>query len=270
MSDAIHFKISAAERKLLLETLSLPPELRRPISVAVCRGKHYEIALTPEQMEEMANLLDEAADREDNDRAADRLLKLCDVFDGILNEYHESFAPAVENIGKNTGKVVIVRVSMEGSSDTWRRIAIREGQSLHDLHVAIFKAFDRFEDHLYSFYLSNASTSQYRKRSEGPEYTHPYTLEDGGPMFSDEVESAAGVRIGELKLKPKQKITYLFDFGDSWWHDIQVEQIGLPAEKGDYPRILEKHGDSPPQYPEFEDDEGDFLDDDDFVDEEER
>ncbi len=45
---------------------------------------------------------------------------------------------------------------------------------------------------------------------------------------------------------------YLFDFGDFWEHVITVEETEAPAEKGRYPRILEKQGESPPQYPDPE------------------
>ena len=38
-------------------------------------------------------------------------------------------------------------------------------------------------------------------------------------------------------------------------HDITVEQTEAPAEKGRYPRVLEKHGRSPPQYPDLEEEE---------------
>jgi hypothetical protein len=50
---------------------------------------------------------------------------------------------------------------------------------------------------------------------------------------------------------------YLFDFGDDWWHEITVESVDAPAEKGKYPRIVETHGNSPPQYPEDEEEDDD-------------
>jgi hypothetical protein len=58
-----------------------------------------------------------------------------------------------------------------------------------------------------------------------------------------------------LGLKPRQVFLYLFDFGDSWWHEITVEQIDAQPEKGKYPRVLERHGQSPPQYPDVDDEE---------------
>ena len=67
--------------------------------------------------------------------------------------------------------------------------------------------------------------------------------------------NASKTKIASLKLKPKQLFFYLFDFGDEWWHEITVESIDAPAEKGKYPRIVDSRGESPPQYPDCEDDE---------------
>jgi hypothetical protein len=41
---------------------------------------------------------------------------------------------------------------------------------------------------------------------------------------------------------------YLFDFGDEWWHDIAVEATDGQPDHRKYPRIIERRGDSPPQY----------------------
>ncbi|RWX51876.1 pRiA4b ORF-3-like protein [Candidatus Electrothrix marina] len=43
-----------------------------------------------------------------------------------------------------------------------------------------------------------------------------------------------------------------FDFGDDWWHQINVVSITEPvsAPKGKYPKIIKRKGDSPPQYPD--------------------
>ena len=45
---------------------------------------------------------------------------------------------------------------------------------------------------------------------------------------------------------------YWFDFGDDWWHQIDVTQIADRAKSGKYPRIIKRVGVSPPQYADFE------------------
>ena len=55
--------------------------------------------------------------------------------------------------------------------------------------------------------------------------------------------------IESLGLKVGRSFGYWFDFGDDWWHQINVERIDDHVPKGRFPRIIKRHGKSPPQYP---------------------
>ena len=151
--------------------------------------------------------------------------------------------------------VCVLKVALTGDRRTWRRIAIRSDQTLDDLHAIIFTAFDRFDEHLYSFHrqplYARHGTGDH---SDNVEYTSPVMIEDVQPMDRHDVRDASETVIGTLDLQPRGKLYYLFDFGDSWWHDLTVEQIGLPLEaRRRYPFIMEKRGVSPPQYQPLED-----------------
>jgi hypothetical protein len=150
--------------------------------------------------------------------------------------------------------ILIFKVALAGRKSIWRRIAVRASQTLDDLHEAIYEAFDRYDEHLYSFYFPKPGTRGRARLRDAVEYTHPYAAEDPGP-FDEAPPSAAEVKLSSLGLMPRQVFLYLFDFGDSWWHEISVEQTDAPAEKGKYPRVLERHGQSPPQYPDVDDEE---------------
>jgi hypothetical protein len=64
-----------------------------------------------------------------------------------------------------------------------------------------------------------------------------------GPGNTLETELAA------LDLQPKQEFMYLFDFGDEHRFKVRVHAISKQADPtGDYPRLVESVGDSPPQY----------------------
>ncbi|MDZ8240985.1 MAG: hypothetical protein RMZ69_28145 [Nostoc sp. ChiQUE01a] len=80
---------------------------------------------------------------------------------------------------------------------------------------------------------------------------HPY-MET--PPFADQVQ------IGDLSLEPGAKMTYLYDFGDNWEFDVQLEAINSPDNKIKKPKILETHGNAPQQYwnedDEWNEDEG--------------
>ena len=55
----------------------------------------------------------------------------------------------------------------------WRRIEILGHQSLDQLHETIFTAFDRYDQHMYSFYLTKQGSKSRKRFSEAPEFTHP-------------------------------------------------------------------------------------------------
>ncbi len=123
-----------------------------------------------------------------------------------------------------TAKVYVFKVALKGAKRIWRRIALRSDQTLNDLHEAIFDAFDRYDEHLYSFYIPPLESQGRARLREATEYTHPYAAEEPGPFSDDPINNAAETTIDDLKLVKGQRFDYLFDFGDSWWHEITVEE----------------------------------------------
>ncbi len=148
--------------------------------------------------------------------------------------------------------VFIVKVALAGQKSVWRRIALRGSQTLEVLHEAIFDAFDRDDEHLYSFYFPKPGAKGRARMRDAVEYACPFSCKDTGPFANPATHNAAETELSSLGLKPKQVFRYLFDFGDEWWHEIAVEQVDAPATKGTYPRVIEKHGKSPPQYPDMD------------------
>jgi hypothetical protein len=124
-----------------------------------------------------------------------------------------------------------------------RTIQIRGDQTLDDLHQAIFDAFDRFDEHMYEF--------QFGKRQmdpKGPRYV---------PAPSYKIQVSEGERptgrtdqttIESLGLRKGRAFGYWFDFGDDWWHQIDVEAVEDMVPKGKYPKVINRVGESPPQY----------------------
>lgn len=149
-----------------------------------------------------------------------------------------------------SGKVFVFKVALSGRKNIWRRIAAKDDNSLDDLHAVIFDAFDRYDEHLYSFYFPRPGAKGGTRYRDAVEYSHPE---------AEAENDASEVTLGELRLQPKQVFRYVFDFGDNWTHDITVEQVDAEPEKGTYPRIIESHGESPKQYSDSDDDE-DFED----------
>ncbi len=73
-------------------------------------------------------------------------------------------------------------------------------------------------------------------------------------------ERTSRVRLDRLELRSRKRFLYIFDFGDEWRHEIRVEKAGLPPDGGEYPRIVEEHGEAPPQYGDMEEEERHIVD----------
>ena len=146
----------------------------------------------------------------------------------------------------------LFKVSLKRRRSVWRSVVLHGDQTLDDLHEAIFAAFERYDDHLYSFYFPNASARRSQLGKRPKEYTAPQGFEPAGPLGIDNRYSAASAKLDELKFEVGQTFEYLFDFGDEWWHEIKVEAIGPRQSGGKYPQIVQKRGSSPRQYSESE------------------
>jgi hypothetical protein len=134
-----------------------------------------------------------------------------------------------------------------GGKEISRTIQIRGDQTLAHLHEAIFEAFDRFDDHFYEFQFGKGPHDPKGKR-----YVLPEMLEQergDRTIAGDLIETA----IDALALKVDQPFGYWFDYGDDWWHQVDVMAIEDKAPKGNYPRVTKRVGKSPPQYVDEED-----------------
>ena len=133
-----------------------------------------------------------------------------------------------------------------------RTIRIRGDQTLAQLHQAIFDAFDRFDEHMYEFQIGGKGPMDPKAKA----YVLPMAMND---PFSDS-QPAGNVTcttIGSLELRIDETFGYWFDFGDDWWHQLNVVAIKEKVPKGKYPQVTKRVGESPPQYLDWdEEDEG--------------
>ncbi|MEX2118690.1 MAG: hypothetical protein WD847_03695 [Pirellulales bacterium] len=128
-----------------------------------------------------------------------------------------------------------------------RTIQIRGDQTLEQLHQAIFSAFDRWDEHMYEFQFG-----------EGPmdPRAATYVLPNALQMDMGREKRPAGrvdqATLDSLRLEMGRSFLYWFDFGDDWWHQIDVTSIEEKVPSGKYPKVTKKLGKSPPQYPDDE------------------
>ena len=131
-----------------------------------------------------------------------------------------------------------------------RTIQIRGDQTLEDLHHAIFYAFGREDEHMYEFQVSGKGPMDPKARR----YTLHLYDEDTEPEDrpAGDVEHT---KVGSLGLKANDAFGYWFDFGDDWWHQINVVAIEEGPGRGKFPKVVKKVGKSPPQYVDWDEED---------------
>ena len=124
-----------------------------------------------------------------------------------------------------------------------RTIQVRGDQTLEDLHDAIFDAFGRFDHHMYEFQFGQGPMDP-----KAPRYVLPGAFETDMDEKKPPTGRVDQTRIDSLGLEIGRSFGYWFDFGDDWWHQINVEAIENAPPKGKFPKVTKRVGKSPPQY----------------------
>lgn len=121
----------------------------------------------------------------------------------------------------------------------WRRIQVSESYTFWDLHVAIQDSMGWFDYHLHSFHVVNPQTG---KNEEMVCYIDPMEGSDKQILIYGWDKTIADYFSPE-----NSHSLYEYDFGDSWNHDIVLEEI-LPRQKNtEYPICISGENACPPE-----------------------
>jgi hypothetical protein len=118
----------------------------------------------------------------------------------------------------------------------WRTVLIPATANLATLHLVIQALYGWDGDHLHTFQVRRAT------------YSDPsFALEQTRNEYAMRVLTALSAGGG--------KVTYEYDLGESWIHEIALQKR-VPREPGaDYPFCATYSGDSPVEYPDYDSDE---------------
>lgn len=132
-----------------------------------------------------------------------------------------------------------LKVSIPGDGTFHRILRISGTDTLNDLSDLILMSLNFDDEHLYYFDARN-----------GDPYYYGYP---------DDGEKSADIALDNLSLRRKQRISYLYDFGDEWRFTITVRNVE-PSDTYIEPSIVESKG-FIEQYPDFDDDDDDEYED---------
>jgi tetratricopeptide (TPR) repeat protein len=133
-----------------------------------------------------------------------------------------------------------LRIRPERAPEVWRVLEFSARHTLLDVHDAIQDAFELDDDHLFAFYTSGEHWDR------ASEVSH---------------DKAGRVRLYQLGLVPGKRFSYVFDFGDELWHELEVVAASESAEGPEAPLLVESAGAAPPQYGQDDGAEAEGFDD---------
>ncbi|MCK6576756.1 MAG: Uma2 family endonuclease [Anaerolineae bacterium] len=113
----------------------------------------------------------------------------------------------------------------------WRRLLVAGDTSLLRLHLIIQAAMPWDNTHLFSFMING----------------YEYSVSNGEGFESAADRNAAQYTLADVAPNSGAKLTYLYDFGDSWEHNIQVEEIRPRLSTDVLPSCVKGKRNAPPE-----------------------
>lgn len=135
-------------------------------------------------------------------------------------------------MSNQSNQIYQIKVSLDDTHPPiWRRILVKENTTLLKLHDILQVVMGWEDYHLHMFTI------------EGSIYGDPADDEYGDLGTIDE----AMFKLNQVIYREGQRLSYEYDFGDSWDHSLLVEKILPPQEGVRYPICLKGKRACPPE-----------------------
>jgi hypothetical protein len=128
-------------------------------------------------------------------------------------------------------KAYQLKVTLLGAKPPiWRRLEVKGDTKLSTLHQILQDVMGWSDSHMHQFIVKGKIYGAHH------------------PDFFMDRENERKVRLDQVLRKPKDRMVYEYDFGDSWQHEVLVEKV-VAAEKGRgrYPRVTAGKRACPPE-----------------------
>ncbi len=125
-----------------------------------------------------------------------------------------------------------VKITLTGiTPPIWRRLQVPSDLFLHDFHKVIQTSVGWENSHLHQF-VKNSRT---------------FGIADDEFELSDKFMDYTSIRLVDILNKENEVIRYIYDFGDTWVHEIVLEKILEPSKNEFYPFCLAGKRNCPPE-----------------------
>ena len=109
----------------------------------------------------------------------------------------------------------------------WRRVLVPDALTFWEMHFVLQTLFDWDNSHLFEFRQGRGTPNDFLA---GTPSVHP----DDDFGVPEWLQDPREVTLAAVLRAPKDKVTYVYDFGDYWVHNLVVEEVtpllaGAPA-----------------------------------------
>ncbi len=115
------------------------------------------------------------------------------------------------------------------------------------MHQVLQVAFNWYDSHLHSFFVNKTDG----KRADNLEIDNP-DRDDVTDLFGGQVYQGKEETLADWFIMPKDKTTYVYDFGDDWNHEIVFSKKITPENAVNYPRCTSAKNLAPDENPRWE------------------
>lgn len=132
----------------------------------------------------------------------------------------------------SSGQVYQFKVTLQGvKPPIWRRLVLPPDSTFWELHIAIQDSFGWTDTHLHQFFIGSPAERNARRIAIPHPDDDMYT--DLKEPYDESITKLAAVFSDKV-----QKISYEYDFGDGWIHEIMLEKT-LPLNLDEaYPQVI--------------------------------
>jgi len=143
-------------------------------------------------------------------------------------------------------KAAILKVTLRlENHQVWRRLVVPVNQTFNQLHQIIQTAFGWQDYHLHDFYVYGKAVTGDHEKIRKPIIHLVCDEEAFSYQGQVNMKHEKGVKLS-VYIPVCEKLTYNYDFGDDWNHDIEVESM-IENYDFNYPVCLEGEGITPPE-----------------------
>lgn len=119
------------------------------------------------------------------------------------------------------------KIKLEGSPKPpiWRTLKMDGSHTFFELHLAIQCVFNWENTHLFQFSPKGWGSTPRLSENFNEDDWDEVPFYDAGTWPYGERYDAAEIKLVDYFHSPKQKIVYIYDFGDDWKHSVTLIEI---------------------------------------------